>query len=274
MSRTAVIVNVTVSMMHVNAIPEYGIEEHGEPVEYTVTYASGAVKYYGADKVPKTVMQWLEVHQTAPEPAPEATETMPEAPETAIQATEATEPINTAFVLIGAPYSPCESTTEPIQAAPAPEQAPETTAAAGQDPEPVRTVISPGAALVLTGLGAAWLFVSAGLYAVTLGSLAFTATQLVSQIIGQAYQIAKNRFIALASRTRSGCLAEMKRAKKATEKALKVGQETARQIYTWISAQARTGAYKSIQAGQGVKAWAVDAWEWRRQLIESETVIG
>lgn len=274
MSSKASIVNVKVSMMHVNAIPEHGIPEHGEPVEYTVTYQSGAVKYYGADKVPKTVMAWLSEHETAPEPAPEATESVPEAQETAIEAKEEQEPVIYPFILIGVPYNPCEATTEPIQAAPAPEQAPETTAAAGQDPEPVRTVISPWAALMLTGLSLAWVAVNAGLYVVSLASLALMATQLATQVLRQTYHRAQNRFIDIVSRTRSGCLAEMKRAKKATEKAIQVGQETARQIYTWISAQARTGAYKSIQAGQGVKAWAVDAWRFRTELVEAKTIIG
>jgi len=232
---------------------------------FRVTYSTGTVKDFPSDKLPKTVKAWIEAHQTAPEPPTEA----PEAAEQAREATEATEPVRYPFILVGLPYDAVQATTEPIQAALEPE-APEPATAA----ETGIVIPSMGALATLAGLGVLWLAVNAGLYAVSVLSLLLMATQLTAHFFREIHQRAKVRFLELVSWTGTRVQAAAQKATRRTREAIQAGQETARQIYTWMSAKARTGAYRAIQAGQGVKAWACDAWQWRQELITAETIIG
>ena len=238
-----------------------------------VIYDTGTYRpYKSMDVLPKTVKAWIEAHQTEPE----APETAPEPPTEAdtepIQATEATEapePVRYPFILVGLPYDAVQATTEPIQAEKEPEPAPEATAA-----ETGIVIPSIGALATLAGLGLAWVGVSAGVYACEILALTLTVTQFLYHFFREMYKRAKVRFLELVSRSGKIVQAAAQKATRRTRKAIQAGKDIGTLIYIRMKYRAIQTAIWSLQAGQAVKAWAVDAWEWRRQLIQSETVIG
>lgn len=254
-----------------------------------VYYSTGTCKSYkNMNMLPKTVRTWLDSHKAPETVTVTATaegvqiqtetvtpETMLEATETAVETVEVTEPIECNFILIDAPieaieavepsrsiYPPCaaKSEIEPI------------TATESGDPEPIRmepVTLAQLAALAVAYNGLRCLAV--GCHALAISAEIAEATAEITREIrtdtGQAIHRTASRIKGKASAAAETVRTAVRRAQKCIQRSWCIFSTRAKET-------AKTAVTMATQQAVYIKAWWCTSWEFRRQLVEAETILG